>query len=79
MRVVELTDEPADVELVDGPAQQRPGREGAVDGGVRDRADERLDDPGQIGLVERFGEKLGDLGQAALAVEPVDGVARGPP
>ena len=39
----------------------------------------RLDDAGQIGLLERFGEELGHLGQAALAVEPVDGVARGRP
>ena len=78
-RVVELTEEPVDVELVDGPAQQRRGREQVVDEPVRDRADDRLDDPGQIGLVERFGKQLGHLGQAALAVEPVHGVARGPP
>ena len=64
-----------DVEFVDGPAQQRRGRESVVDEPVRDRFDDRLDDPGEIGLVERFGKKLGHLGQAALAVEPVDGVA----
>ena len=74
-RVVELTDELVDVELVDRAAQQRPGREGAVDGPVRDRGDDRLDDAGQIGLLERFREELGHLGQAALAVEPVHGVA----
>ena len=74
-RVVEVTDERVDVELVDRAAQQRPGREGAVDGPVRDRGDDRLDEVREIGLLERFGQELGDLGQAALAVEPVHGVA----
>ena len=45
------------------------------DAGAPGRFDERLGDPGEIGLVERFGKELGNLGQAALAVESVDGVA----
>src|SRR5262245_61887813 len=74
--VVELADELLHVELVDGAAQQRRGRERAVDGAVGDRADQRLDERGQIGLVERLGEQLGDLREAAFALEPVDGVAQ---
>src|SRR3954447_2195636 len=54
VRIVELSNEPSDVELVHRSAEQRSGREGAVDGAVGDRGDDRLHEPGQIGLCERF-------------------------
>ena len=39
---------------------------------VRNRSNDRLDDPGEIGLIERLWKQLGHLGQAALAVEQLD-------
>jgi hypothetical protein len=57
-----LVQQPRDVEFVDGPAQDRRGRESVVDEPGRDRLDDRLGNPGQIGLVERFGKELGHLG-----------------
>ena len=44
--------------------------------GSGNRFDDRLDDPGEVGLVERLWKQLGYLGQAALAVEQVDRVER---
>ena len=71
--------EPRDVELFDGPAQDRRGRQSAVNDRGRDRLDDRLGDPRQTGLVESLWKKLGHLGQAALAVETVDGVEQACP
>ena len=42
-------------------AQQRRGGEEVVDEPVWDRFDDRLDDPGEIGLIERLGKQLGHL------------------
>ena len=73
-RIVELVEESVDVELIDGPAQQRCGGEQVVYDRVRNRSNDRLDDPGEIGVIQRLWKQLGHLGQAALTVEQGDRV-----